>query len=276
MSVLDTLEICFTANLDGVDAQLEGLIGRLDGLSGAIRGAGDDMSGAGGALMSGLQSGMAAGLPALRSLATAIGAETAVRLGAAQPVARSQGMAMVIAFSGGVGLGAQGAADAARSVSLAADFGGGAANAKSAGYALSAGFAAGIRSGSGAVGAAVSAIVSAATSRIRSLLAIHSPSKVAEGFSAYFGEGFALGVDGSVSEVARAADALAGAAVGAISAPALPGEVSEQGTETAVQRALGGVNLTVPLYVDGMKLGEASIRGINAVTRSAGRVLLEI
>ena len=126
------------------------------------------------------------------------------------------------------------------------------------------------------MGAAVKAIVSAATSRIRSLLAIHSPSKVAEGFGAYFGEGFALGVDGSVSEVARAADALAGAAVGAISAPALPGEVSEQGTETAVQRALGGVNLTVPLYVDGMKLGEASIRGINAVTRSAGRVLLEI
>ena len=61
-----------------------------------------------------------------------------------------------------------------------------------------------------------------------------------------------------------------------VSAPALPGEVSEQGTGTAVQRALGGVNLTVPLYVDGMKLGEASIRGINAVTRSAGRVLLEI
>lgn len=276
MSVLDTLEICFTANLDGVDAQLEGLIGQLDGLSGAIRGAGDDMSGAGGALMSGLQSGMAAGLPALRSLAEAMGAETARRLGAAQPEARSQGKMMADAFSGGVGLGVQGAAEAARSVSLAADFGGGSANAKSAGYALSAGFAAGIRSGSGTVGAAVNAIVSAATSRIRSLLAIHSPSKVAEGFGAYFGEGFALGVDGSVSEVARAADALAGAAAGAISAPALPGEVAGQGAETAVQRALGGMNLTVPLYVDGMKLGEASIRGINAVTRSAGRVLLEI
>ena len=235
MSVLDTLEICFTANLDGVDAQLEGLIGRLDGLSGAIRGAGDDLSGAGGALMSGLQSGMAAGLPALRSLAGAIGAETAVRLGAAQSAARSQGMMMSGAFSGGVGLGAQAAVSAARSVSLATDFGGGAANAKSAGYALSAGFAAGIRSGSGAVG-----------------------------------------VDGSVSEVARAADALAGAAVGAIRAPALPRDVSEQGAATAARRALGSTNLTVPLYVDGMKLGEASIRGINAVTRSAGRVLLEI
>ena len=46
--------------------------------------------------------------------------------------------------------------------------------------------------------------------------------------------------------------------------------------QTAVERALGGMQLTVPLNVDGMKLGEASIRGINAVTRSAGRVLLNI
>ena len=46
--------------------------------------------------------------------------------------------------------------------------------------------------------------------------------------------------------------------------------------QSAVNSALGGVHLTIPLNVDGMKLGEASIRGINAVTRSAGRVLLNI
>ena len=44
----------------------------------------------------------------------------------------------------------------------------------------------------------------------------------------------------------------------------------------AVQGALGDGNIVVPLYVDGVKLGEAAIRGINRVTRSAGRVLLEI
>ena len=44
----------------------------------------------------------------------------------------------------------------------------------------------------------------------------------------------------------------------------------------AVEAALGGTELVIPLQVDGMKLGEASIRGINRVTRSAGRLLLEI
>ena len=39
---------------------------------------------------------------------------------------------------------------------------------------------------------------------------------------------------------------------------------------------LGGETLTVPLNVEGMRLGEASIRGINAVTRSTGRVLLKL
>ena len=44
----------------------------------------------------------------------------------------------------------------------------------------------------------------------------------------------------------------------------------------AVDAALERMNITIPLNVDGMKLGEASIRGINAVTRSAGKVLLNI
>ena len=61
---------------------------------------------------------------------------------------------------------------AARSVSLAADFGGGAAGAKSAGYALSAGFAAGIRSGSGAVGAAVNAIYEIEGNAIAGMLSL--------------------------------------------------------------------------------------------------------
>ena len=46
--------------------------------------------------------------------------------------------------------------------------------------------------------------------------------------------------------------------------------------QRAVSDALGDVNLVVPLHVDGIKLGEASIRGINRVTRSAGRLMLEI
>ena len=36
------------------------------------------------------------------------------------------------------------------------------------------------------------------------------------------------------------------------------------------------LNLPVPLFVDGMKLGAAAIRGINAVTRATGKLNLNI
>ena len=48
------------------------------------------------------------------------------------------------------------------------------------------------------------------------------------------------------------------------------------GSAQSAEKALENVNLTIPIHVDGMKLGEASIRGINAVTRSAGRLLLNL
>jgi len=149
------------------------------------------------------------------------------------------------------------------------------------GRALSDGFAAGVRSGSGAVDAAVSAMVGSATRKIRSLLSIHSPSKVTESYGAYFGEGFARGVSGSVSAAEHAAGVLGAAAAARLSGAAIPqGRTAEEGMESvvqaAVERALGDVQLTIPLNVDGIRLGEASIRGINAVTRSAGRLLLNI
>jgi hypothetical protein len=115
---------------------------------------------------------------------------------------------------------------------------------------------------------------------MRSLLKIHSPSKVTRSFGAYFGEGFADGVSGSVSLAARAAENLSDAALSRLSPASIPAMTADSGISAAVNRAvesaLGGVNLTIPLTVDGMKLGEASIRGINAVTKSAGRVLLNI
>ena len=85
----------------------------------------------------------------------------------------------------------------------------------------------------------------------------------------------AQGIGGS------AADALGGAAMTGLQSASLPemdarGDGVAEMVRGAVNSALGNVQLTIPLNVDGMKLGEASIRGINAVTRSAGRVLLNI
>ena len=149
--------------------------------------------------------------------------------------------------------------------------------ARSAGLAVAEGFARGIRAGTGAVAAAVKRMVDQATGQIRALLGIHSPSKLAGEFGGYFGEGFARGIEGARERVSLASAGLAGAASGGLDA-ALPGEVrASPGVGAAAADALADrLNITVPLNVDGMRLGEASIRGINAVTRSAGRVMLEI
>lgn len=236
MSVLDTLEICFQANLNGVDGQLNGLIAQLGGLSGAA-------------------------------------AE------AERGVARS-GQNMMSALAASIRSGGTRAVSAARMVAQSIRFDGGASGAASAGRGLALGFAAGIRGGQGAVGAAAASLTSAALKRLRSALAIHSPSKVTRGLGANFGAGFAQGIGGAMDQAARAADALGGAAASSLRNAAPPvlgkgGGLRDQ-MASAVQGALGGVNLTIPLNVDGIKLGEASIRGINAVTKSAGRVLINI
>ena len=260
MSVLDTLEICFSANLGGVDAQLEGLAGQLRGLSGAASEAAGGMRPAGERMIAELRGALAAGMPGVQGDGARLVASLRTALASGQSAIRQAGAGAAAQYAAGARAGTSGAS--------------------SAGLALSRGLASGIRSGSGTVGAAVSAVVGSALSRMRSLLAIHSPSKVTRGFGEYFGEGFAEGIDGSARQVARAAEALGGATMAGLSAPALPempagGEVNRL-VESAVERALGGVNVVIPLNVDGMKLGEASIRGINAVTKSAGRVLLNI
>ena len=90
----------------------------------------------------------------------------------------------------------------------------------------------------------------------------------------YFGEGFANGILSTVKMAESGAAALSGAAMRAVRSANIPTEEGSVGG--AVQGALGDGNIVVPLYVDGVKLGEAAIRGINRVTRSAGRVLLEL
>lgn len=209
MSVLDTLEICFSADLSSVTAQLNALGMQLRGLSGQVLSASGSMKTAGASLAAQMAAGFRSGLP----------------------------------------------------------------SAKSAGVQLSAGFASGVRSGGSAISAAVSSVVNSALSRMRALLKIHSPSKVTQELGEYFSEGFAQGVAGCAVEVGRAADVLSGSALSALT-ESMPVDFGAESSSTG--RAMENLQLTVPLYVDGMKLGEASIRGINAVTRSAGRVLLNI
>lgn len=233
---LETLKIQFQAETGSLEGKLSALIGQLDVFSGHLSSAVDQAALAGSNLSD--------------------------------------------AFAGGVTSGTSRARQAAFRLAAAAGFSSSSAlrSARSAGANLTLGFASGISSKSSAVNSAVSRIVNQAIKKMRSLLDIHSPSRVAARFGSYFGEGFAIGIQESVSHVARAASDISAAASGSLSA-ALPGEVRSSApmdAAAAANAALGNMNLTIPLNIDGIKLGEASIRGINAVTKSAGRLLLNI
>lgn len=194
--------------------------------------------------------------------------------------AKSVGTLASSGFAAGISQGVSGARQATASVLKVAKFSDAAtvSSAKQAGGALATGFAQGISGKSSAAYTAVKRMVNQSMQLVRSLLGIHSPSKVAASFGGYFGEGFAQGIQGSISRVAGASTHLAEAAGSGLNA-SLPREVREGASNTtaaAVNAALNDMNITIPLNVDGMKLGEASIRGINAVTRSSGRLLLNI
>ena len=128
----------------------------------------------------------------------------------------------------------------------------------SAGLRLSQGLATGIRAGKSSVIKAANEVASAAVSRIRSALQIHSPSRVAQDLGARFSQGFALGMLEGRTQAAASARSLGGVAA------------------AAVERALGAMRVVAPIEVDGVRLGQAAIRGINAVRRATGRQMLDL
>ena len=266
MAVVETLELRFQADLGKLDAQLGGLAACVSGLGAALE-----------AQREALATGVA---ELVRSVAEGL------RGGAAMSVAPGEaGRALAGKFVQGVLSAGAAAAGAASSLCLAARFSneGAVSAARSAGAALGQGFANGISGKYGAVMRAADRIASAAVNRIRSALRIHSPSKVSYALGGNFGEGFAGGVRDSLRLAEESAAALSGGARSALElTPPAGREMEADGAGlaglvgAAVREALGGTEIVIPLNVDGVKLGEASIRGINLVTRSAGRLLLEI
>lgn len=206
----------------------------------------------------------------------------ALKNGAAAAAEPSQaGSALTGRLAKGLLSGKTAIRNAAVNITNAAKFGGGAAGeqAKNAGANLSKGFYSGMLSYLQKIKDAASSLANAALGRIKSLLKIASPSKVAFSMGGFFSEGFADGIVASAAMAGKGASLLADGAVSAL-APASVSFGGESGVSgmvrAAVNEALGATSIVVPLHVDGVKLGEASIRGINRVTRAAGRLMLEI
>lgn len=266
MAIIETLELRFQASMGDLSAQLDGLAERIGQLSAAFEGGQTELAAG------------AAGM--IAAVASALQNNAAL---SAAPLAAAEGMRA--RFILGLLAGQADASKAAQAIVRSANFSNvsASAQARSAGLALGQGFAGGISSSYGAVMSAANCIANAAVARIRSALKIHSPSKVSWEMGGFFGEGFAEGICASIRMAQQSVSTLSSGALDALSSRTadmnLPdmdanGLIGSMGR--AVQDALGGTQLVIPMYVDGMKLGEASIHGINRVTRSTGRMMLEI
>lgn len=155
-----------------------------------------------------------------------------------------------------------------------------AAHFSAAGSAAGEGLRSGILSRRGAVVSAARAVANAAANALRGALSIHSPSKVTYEAGAYFDQGLLNGIAQSAGRVEKEAAMLGQSAVRALRAPEIsqPVQTAFSFSSPAPEAAasLPDLSLTIPLEIDGYRLGVAAIEGINRVTGGTGRVELHL
>ena len=137
----------------------------------------------------------------------------------------------------------------------------------------------GLLSRRSAVAQAAQALAQAAASALRGALAIHSPSRVTQQMGALFDEGLLQGIAGSANRVEREAASLGSRTAAALQFPDVPVPVPAAAPSAAApagEAALPPISLTIPLEIDGYRLGVAAIEGINRVSHGTGRVELTL
>lgn len=162
------------------------------------------------------------------------------------------------------------------------------------------GLANGLNSMRGAVTAAARALADAASDALRTALDVHSPSRVTEDLGRQFDLGLIRGISAGDRDVSSAAAALGGSAsrslAGMLSAPEKAADASLRSLSSSAfsvpslplpdapavpAASFPGtedqpLSLTVPLEIDGYRLGVAVIEGINRVARGSGRISLSL
>ena len=138
----------------------------------------------------------------------------------------------------------------------------------------------GLLSRRSAVAQAAQALAQAAASALRGALAIHSPSRVTQQMGALFDEGLLQGIAGSANRAEREAASLGSRTAAALQFPDVPVPVPAAAPSAAAtpagEAALPPISLTIPLEIDGYRLGVAAIEGINRVSHGTGRVELTL
>ncbi|MBQ4073900.1 MAG: hypothetical protein IJD39_01695 [Clostridia bacterium] len=148
----------------------------------------------------------------------------------------------------------------------------------SAGSRAGEGLMTGILSYKGSIVAAARTVAQAAAAALRAALQIHSPSRITFETGRYFDEGLITGIREGTARVEREAGGLGVRAAQALQMPevewpAMPHFSAPSGKEDA-DPPLSGLSITIPLEVDGYRLGVAALEGINRVSQGSGRVEL--
>ena len=121
-------------------------------------------------------------------------------------------------------------------------------------------------------------VADAAKNALKEALDIHSPSRVTMKMGQRFDEGFVKGLAAGRANVQDAAAGIGDLSLDALSLPqmkALSAAPFAQNTEKSLSdtlnEALRRLEITVPLEVDGYRLGVAAIRAMQQVTETTGR-----
>lgn len=139
-----------------------------------------------------------------------------------------------------------------------------------AGYQAGEGLKDGLLSRQDAVISAARQVAQAAAAALQGALQIHSPSRLTYEAGKYFDEGMVQGILDGLGRVEAAAGNLGGQSFQALATPIAASSPS------SLDQALSRIAITIPLEIDGYRLGVAAIDGINRVSLGAGRTELMI
>ena len=133
---------------------------------------------------------------------------------------------------------------------------------KSAGSFLGQGLVDGVRGMAGSVMAAAAGLASAAATKIKSVLKIHSPSRVTRGLGSYTGQGFVLGLKDQYASVQGMSDRIANAAIPDVNKNALANNIN--GINKRMQAGISGtlnsnISLNQPAQIN-LNLGGSNYK----------------
>ncbi len=140
----------------------------------------------------------------------------------------------------------------------------------------------GILSRRSTVMAAAQSVANAAANAIRQALDIHSPSRLTFQVGTFFDQGLLRGISAGAGQVEQEAASLARSAADALDwtpfvrLPDLPAFSVPQAAPAAESPGQQDISITIPLEIDGYRLGVAAIESINRVSGGTGRVELAL